>query len=664
MVLLPSGKPMIIGGSMLNNTCELYDPDSATWDYTDPTEENRSHVTATVLHTGKVLVSGGFDLNVGGVVEIYDPSDGSWDTKPSLNQARAVHTTTPLPIIPTSNCSTNVLIAGGENGSGSLRSCELYNYSLDRVSATGQLLVARSHHTAVLLATGRVLVAGGKNPTVLNSSELFDVGGETWSSTAGSMTDARYDHAATLLKNGDVLVTGGESAPGSHLGSAELYSGGNWTGAGSFTTARSCHSVIVLLNGDVLVIGGKTSGGVATPSCRIWNGSTWTSAGPLSTGRYYHTATLLQSGNVLVTGGTADGSTPLSSCEVYSLSADSWSPEGSLNTARYAHNATLLYSGLILATGGNGGITSCEIWDPAAEWNSGANTHGWKVTASLPTGRAYHSSVLVTDTMPFVLAIGGNNGSYLNSIQEYDVGLGYRSMWQSTITNHPGVTKVSGSMNIEGTLFRGYSEADGGNYDHIANNDHPIISMVRIGGGNWQGNGGGGILHVPISSSWDTAHTNVDVGVSDFAGYFRLWSIVNGIPCRWYKACEPQGTEEGTQSTVHSPQPIVFPNPSTCGAGVHFRGLSTVDRGPSILTIYDLTGRLVRSLPIHHLPLTIHQLKPGIYFYKINCHPFASLRTASEPFDCHSELVSESHQSQARLVSESHTITGKFTVVR
>jgi hypothetical protein len=263
-----------------------------------------------------------------------------------------------------------------------------------------------------------------------------------------------------------------------------------------------------------------------------------------------------------------------------------------------------------------GYLASCEIYDPAL--------HQWKedTTATLATPRAYHSSVLIPDTMPFVLAIGGTNGSYLNSIEEHDVGLEYISIWQSTITNYPSVTHISDSMHIEGTLFRDITEADGGNYGHIASNDHPIISLVRIGGGNWQGNGGGELLHMPLSSSWNETHTTVSTKVGDFKGYYRLWSIVNGIPCKWYKECASSGVEESSQSAVHGLQSTVFPNPATSGSGVHFRfGLSTMKHGPSTLTIYDLSGRLVKSLPIHHSPFTIHGLGTGIYFYRINCPP-------------------------------------------
>ena len=641
MALLPSGKAMIIGGVYIhsspknNNQCEIYDPETEKWSDTDSMEVARAHNTSFILPTGKVLTASGVEtvelsypeaLTI--TAEIYDPSNGVWAGKPDLNVGRAAHTVTPLPIIPTSNCSANVLIAGGEDLSGALKSCELYNYCMERVTITDSLNEARTHHTAVLLPSGEVLVAGGKDGGALTSSELFNVPTQLWT-IIGDMTNARFDHTATLLKNGDVLVTGGNA--GIYLSSCEIYNSGNWTPtANPMATPRARHTAIILLNGNILVIGGQTTGGNATATCELWDGSSWTGFPSMSTARYWHTATLLQSGKVLVAGGTSDGSTPLSNCEIYDPDADTWTAETDLNQARYLHNTTLLYSGLVLVTGGNGGISSCETYDPA--------TQGWTTdyTGTLIAGRAYHSSVLVPDTMPFILAIGGKSGaSYLNSIEEYDVGLGYRSIWQSTITNYSSVTLISPSMDIEGTLFRGVSEADGGNYCHIANNDHPIISLVRIGGGNWQGNGGGEILHMPLSSYWDTAHTVVHPEIADFQGYYRLWSIVNGIPCRWYSPCMNIEEKTGERHKATGISVSVYPNPATTKTSIKFRvhdsRLTTHD---SRLTIHDISGRLVRSLTItdNRTPNTEvtwdrrdlegRKVKSGIYFYRLNYKDF------------------------------------------
>ena len=77
---------------------------------------------------------------------------------------------------------------------------------------TGSMGTARIFHTATLLPSGQVLVAGGLNSSgLLSSAELYDPASGSWSST-GSMGTARDLHTATLLPSGKVLVAGGYNA--------------------------------------------------------------------------------------------------------------------------------------------------------------------------------------------------------------------------------------------------------------------------------------------------------------------------------------------------------------------------------------------------------------------------------------------------------------------
>src|SRR5438093_6322227 len=72
---------------------------------------------------------------------------------------------------------------------------------------TGNLVTARTRHTATLLPNGKVLVAGGNNGPALSSAELYDPASGTWTAT-GSLGTARERPTATLLPNGKVLVAG------------------------------------------------------------------------------------------------------------------------------------------------------------------------------------------------------------------------------------------------------------------------------------------------------------------------------------------------------------------------------------------------------------------------------------------------------------------------
>jgi len=118
---------------------------------------------------------------------------------------------------------------------------------------TGSLNTARAYHTTVLLGNGQVLVAGGDTgSSTLGSAELYNPATGAWTAT-GSLNNARQRHTAIRLANGQVLVVGG--AQSSTLGSAELYNPatGTWTATGSLNTARTGHSAVLLANGQVLV---------------------------------------------------------------------------------------------------------------------------------------------------------------------------------------------------------------------------------------------------------------------------------------------------------------------------------------------------------------------------------------------------------------------------
>jgi hypothetical protein len=83
------------------------------------------------------------------------------------------------------------------------------------------LAIARDLHTATLLPTGKVLVAGGiGGGASLASGELYDSARGTWARTR-NLADPHYAHTATLLPDGTVLIVGGnffDSQPSVELG--------------------------------------------------------------------------------------------------------------------------------------------------------------------------------------------------------------------------------------------------------------------------------------------------------------------------------------------------------------------------------------------------------------------------------------------------------------
>jgi hypothetical protein len=342
------------------------------WTATGDMMTARSFHTATSLPSGEVLVTGGCCDDVGMLAssELYDLATGMWSGTGSLAAARANQSATLL-------VSGEVLVAGGANSgdllanygnSGTvLASAELYDPTTGTWRGTGTMGAARELHTATLLPSNEILIAGGCCDAnfVRASAELYEPGTGTWSAT-GSMATARYGHTATLLPSGKVLVAGGADA------SAELYDRARnmWSSTGSMTTARYGHTATLLASGKVLVAGGDVLGWPVVATAELYDPATgtWSPTGSMAIARTNHTATLLSSGRVLVAGGCTcdfDGAAALASAEVYDPEAGTWSAAGFMEEPRFGATATLLPSAKVLVVGQGEMVTpNAELYDP------------------------------------------------------------------------------------------------------------------------------------------------------------------------------------------------------------------------------------------------------------------------------------------------------------
>ena len=173
---------------------------------------------------------------------------------------RSAHT---LSAVGTGNFAAVFAIGGAGADGAPLGSIELYDPRTSATAAftlkTATLHTPRVAHTATVLETGEILIAGGRGPNgeLPLEAELFDPITNTVQA-AGTLAEGRVGHTATLLGDGRILVTGGIGIAGSPLATAEIYdpSFRNFAAARPLDVKRARHAALPLCDGTVLVVGG------------------------------------------------------------------------------------------------------------------------------------------------------------------------------------------------------------------------------------------------------------------------------------------------------------------------------------------------------------------------------------------------------------------------
>ncbi|MDP1826234.1 MAG: hypothetical protein Q8L48_23405 [Archangium sp.] len=394
--LLPTGKVLFTGGTDTTTglaSVELFDPQTGASGALSPMPSAHFFHTATVLSSGHVLVLGGKDTFLSSSAEIasFDPLTSTWTALAPLAAPRERHTATSL-------LDGRLLVAGSRSGVlGGLVGSPDGGWT-----PTAPMQLIRGEHTASRLEDGKVLIVGGYHDPlalVTPTAELFDPATGDWNDAGELPAEARYNHAAVVLADGRVLIAGGSGPLRSSgaLASAAIYEprDGGWSLTTPMAFTRTGVGGALLPNGNVLVYGGGSTqrpGEVYDPRDAGWTLLPMSSAGF----RQEHATVLLPSGEVLIAGGGNSGGL-VDLLEVYDPSVPSWADAGGLPGARARHTLTLLPSGLVLAAGGEGAPTTGALFDPVAGT--------WAPTASLRLGREGHTATLLRSGQ--VLLTGG-----------------------------------------------------------------------------------------------------------------------------------------------------------------------------------------------------------------------------------------------------------------
>ena len=350
---------------------------SGAWVPTGDMRSARDGHTATVLANGNVLAAGGTNNGVALTsAELYNPARGTWASTGSMNVGRTLARAVVL-----SNGS--VLVMGGcvnDCLNATTSSAELYNPNAGSFTATGSMVQARAEFGVTLLSNGQVLVAGGCTAydvngcaAVTNKAEIYDPAAGTWKAT-GALRGSRHAMNATLLASGKVLVAGGATAAMDAINSTEIYdpTAKTWTLGPKMLQARSDYASITLGTGKILFMGGENISGVSINKAELYNPSSgkFTATGSMTATREEHTAVLLANGNVLVSGGnkkTLTTQTPLASAELYNPAAGTWTATGNMSNARAGHTSTVLHNGNVVNAGGSDAVnelSSAESYTP------------------------------------------------------------------------------------------------------------------------------------------------------------------------------------------------------------------------------------------------------------------------------------------------------------
>jgi hypothetical protein len=281
MVVLPDGRPLIVGGTLQYDPfhgethAAVYDPATNSFSNVQSMAVGRWYPTATVMGDGRVMAFSGLDINGGTTpaVQFFTAASG-WSS--------VVNAPWTPPLYPRMTLLPNgKVFYSGPGASSAL---------FDPVAQTWALNVAhtkyggsRGYGTTVLLPltpannyTPSVMIMGGASPSTA-TTEIIDLSQPTPTWNFGpSMSQPRIEMDATILPTGKVLALGGslndEDNNTASL-NADLYDpvSNTFSSAGANSFPRLYHSVSLLLpDATVWVAGGNPTRGTYQPQMEIY----------------------------------------------------------------------------------------------------------------------------------------------------------------------------------------------------------------------------------------------------------------------------------------------------------------------------------------------------------------------------------------------------------
>jgi len=308
---LPGKKVFVVGGQLAVSSTEIYDDATSSFTMGPSLSRVRTQARAAKLTDGRIMIAGGIGAAEDPVTaDVYSPTTNTVTKTAGM----------PIPLAVTSTAA----LPGGAALVTAPAGALVWNPTTGAWTSVGPMITPRRDHHAFPVASGNVVLVGGRTPSFawLSSAELFDAGTKTFSALP-AMPKLRV-HFTSATSNGKIYLLGGDD---------------------------NSESGAVLDTTDVF-----------DPVAR-----TWTAGPKMSTARRYHGAARLPDGRVLVAAGES-GTTMLRSAEILDFTAATTTPAGLLNKVRASFPLVPIVeteARLLAISGYNGSLTpEVELFAP------------------------------------------------------------------------------------------------------------------------------------------------------------------------------------------------------------------------------------------------------------------------------------------------------------
>jgi hypothetical protein len=469
---------------------------------------------------------------------IFDPRTGAKSFPPASPSQQGCHITTLL-------ADGRLVFIGGQDSGDfrdAVRTVKTYNYTTNDWTILPSLIEERWYPGLCRLADGRLLaMGGGQRPNAQRTPtcEVFDPESPGWSAAA-SMSNPSDFPPAVLLYNGKVLRSWWPS---------QLFDvdAGVWSTTGSMVQTNRLwpghcdHSLVVLPDGRACAVG-LYRGSLSNPSMiELYDPNTgsWSLGANASVTRSQPEVVMLPTGHVFVAAGKLEDANP-------TVPTNAW-------------RQTKL----------------TDLYDPSS--------NSWRSCADMAWFREYHAvTVLVPDGR--VVTTAGTGGpaapGITNDVEAFEPPYLFRGI-------RPRIDAVSTTTLQNGVAFQ----------MNISRTDS-VTAVVMVGTNavtHWVDGGVPRVLALPFQQSDGTLQIAVPANQNLApVGYYILFALVDDIPSSGVIVhIVPGGVADAPSELVPTqPSLRVWPNPSRDGTRIEWYQARP---GPTRLSIYDLSGRLMLS---------------------------------------------------------------------